>query len=188
MTPAENRSPETRSTTILTVRRDDVVAMAGDGQVTLEDTVVKHRASKLRRLYKDEVVVGFAGAVGDAFTLLERLNQKLEEYQGNLLRSAHELAKQWRTDKMLRRLQSLIACVDSRHSLLISGSGEVIEPDDGVIGIGSGGSVATAAARALLRNTDMNATDIVKESLAIAAEICVYTNDQITVEELPSQG
>lgn len=187
MTPTRDHPDEVHATTILTVRRGGEVAIGGDGQVTLEDTVVKHRASKIRRLYEGWVVVGFAGSVGDAFTLLERLNEKLEQYQGNLLRAAHELAKQWRTDKMLRRLQSLLACVDREHSLLISGSGEVIEPDDGVIGIGSGGSVATAAARALLRNTDLDAETVVRQSLEIAAEICVYTNEQITVEKLPGQ-
>jgi len=172
-------------TTILTVRRDGKVALGGDGQVTMHDTVVKHRAVKVRRLYQDRVIVGFAGSVGDAFALLERFSQKLEEYQGNLLRSAYELAKQWRTDRMLRPLESLIVAVDAGRSLLITGSGEVIEPDDGIIGIGSGGPMATAAARALLENTELDAESIVEKSLRLTAQLCVYTNDQIKVEKLP---
>jgi len=175
-------------TTILTVRRGGEVALAGDGQVTMNDAVVKHQASKIRKLYHDRVLVGFAGAVGDAFTLLDRFNEKLEQYQGNVLRSAHELIREWRTDKMLRPLQSLIIAVDGTHSLLISGSGEVIEPDDGIMGIGSGGNLAAAAARALLRNTDLGAVRIAEESLRIAAEICVYTNQQIKIEKLPQEG
>jgi ATP-dependent HslUV protease subunit HslV len=173
-----------RSTTILTVRRGDEVAVGGDGQVTMNETVVKHRASKIRRLYHDQVLVGFAGSAGDAFALLERFGAKLEEYQGNLIRSAHELAKEWRTDKMLRPLQSLMVVVDEEHTLLISGSGEVIEPDDGILGIGSGGSYAAAASRALLENTDLDAHEIVEKSLKIAANICVYTNQEICVETL----
>lgn len=174
-----------RSTTILTVRREGEVAIGGDGQVTMNETVVKHRASKIRRLYHDEVLVGFAGSAGDAFALLERFSAKLEEYQGNLIRSAHELAKEWRTDKMLRPLQSLMAVVDEKHTLLISGNGEVIEPDDGILGIGSGGSYAAAAGRALLENTDLDARQVVEKSLKIAANICVYTNQEICVEILP---
>ena len=178
-------SERMRSTTILSVRKDGRVAVGGDGQVTLKDTVVKATASKIRRLHQGRVVVGFAGSAGDAFALLDRFSQKLESFQGNLLRSAHELAKEWRTDKMLRPLESLLVAVDAERSLLISGNGEVIEPDDGVLGIGSGGSLATAAARALLRNTDLSPADIVEKSLQIAAEICVYTNNQIRVETLP---
>lgn len=174
-----------RGTTILSVRLKDRVAIGGDGQVTLNETVLKHHASKIRRLHHDEVIVGFAGSVGDAFALLERFNEKLEQYQGNILRSAHELAKEWRTDRMLRRLESLLVAVDKEHSLVISGAGEVIEPDDGVMGIGSGGAVATAAARALVRNTDMDAPAVVEQALRITAEICVYTNDHITIEQLP---
>ena len=174
-----------RSTTILSVRKGDRAALGGDGQVTLKDTVVKATASKIRRLHQGQVVVGFAGSAGDAFALLDRFSTKLESFQGNLLRSAHELAKEWRTDEMLRPLQSLLAAVDAQHSLLITGNGEVIEPDDGVVGIGSGGALATAAARALLRNTELGPEEIVRKSLEIAAEICIYTNNQIRVETLP---
>jgi ATP-dependent HslUV protease subunit HslV len=174
-----------RSTTILAVRRDGKVAVGGDGQVSLNDTVVKASALKIRRLHQDKVIVGFAGSAGDAFALLDRFSGKLEGFQGNLLRSAQELARDWRTDKVLRPLQSMLVAVDERHSLLISGSGEVIEPDDGVIAIGSGGSLATAAARALLQNTELEAADIVQKSLEIAADICVYTNRQIRIEALP---
>lgn len=184
MTTAHQRD-EFRSTTILTVRRGEEVAIGGDGQVTMQETVVKQRASKIRRLYQDNVLVGFAGSAGDAFALLERFSGKLEEYQGNLIRSAHELAKEWRTDKMLRPLESLMVAVDEDHTLLISGSGEVIEPDDGILGIGSGGTYATAAARALRQNTELKASDIVAKSLSIAADICVYTNQEICVETLP---
>jgi ATP-dependent HslUV protease subunit HslV len=173
-----------RSTTILAVRRGGVVAVGGDGQVTMADTVLKHHASKIRRLYHDQVIVGFAGSAGDAFALLDRLSGKLEQYQGHLLRSAHELAKEWRTDRMLRPLQSLMVAVDKKYILLISGSGEVIEPDDGVIGIGSGGALATAAARALIQNTNLEAEAIVDKSLRIAADICVFTNQQIRIEKL----
>lgn len=173
-----------RSTTILSVRRDGEVALGGDGQVSMNATVVKHAANKLRRLHHDRVIVGFAGSVGDAFALLDRLSGKLEQYQGNLLRSAHELAKEWRTDKMLRPLESLLIAADEDHTLLVSGTGEVIEPDDGIVGIGSGGACATAAARALMAETDLDATQIVEKSLGIAADICVYTNRQIRVEKI----
>lgn len=174
-----------RSTTILSVRAKGRVAVGGDGQVTLKDTIVKATATKIRRLHQDKVIVGFAGSAGDAFALLERLSSKLETFQGNLLRSAHELAKEWRTDKVLRPLQSMLVAVDEKRSLLISGNGEVIEPDDGVVGIGSGGPMATAAARALLRNTELDPVEIVRKSLEITAEICVYTNQQIRIEALP---
>jgi ATP-dependent HslUV protease subunit HslV len=180
-----DRRPAFRHTTILSVRAGETVAVGGDGQVTLKDTVLKAGASKIRRLHHDKVVVGFAGSAGDAFALLDRFSTKLESYQGNLLRSAHELARDWRTDKMLRPLESLLVAVDAEHSLLISGNGEVIEPDDGIIGIGSGGPLATAAARALVRNTDLGPADVVRKSLEIASEICVYTNSQIRVETLP---
>jgi ATP-dependent HslUV protease subunit HslV len=179
------RQPEVRHTTILSVRINDTVAVGGDGQVTLNDTVLKAGALKIRRLHHDKVIVGFAGSAGDAFALLDRFSTKLESYQGSLLRSAHELARDWRTDKMLRPLESLLVAVDAEHSLLISGNGEVIEPDDGIIGIGSGGPVATAAARALVRNTDLGPADVVSKSLEIASEICVYTNNRIKVETLP---
>ena len=156
--------------------------------MTINETVLKHNASKIRRLYHDRVVVGFAGSVGDAFALLDRFSAKLEQYEGNLLRSAHELAKEWRTDKMLRPLQSMIIAADAKHTLLISGTGEVIEPDDGVAGIGSGGALATAAARALLQETDLSAETIVDKSLRIAADICVYTNQQIHIESVLSSA
>jgi len=174
-----------RSTTILAVRRDGVVAVGGDGQVSMNETIVKSTARKIRRLHQDKVIVGFAGSAGDAFALLERFSSKLESFQGNLLRSAHELAKEWRTDRVLRPLQSLLVAVDAERSLLISGTGEVIEPDDGILAVGSGGPMATAAARALLQNTDLPAPDIVQKSLEIAADICVYTNRHIRIETLP---
>jgi len=179
------KSGNMHGTTILSVRRGGEVAVGGDGQVTMNDAIVKHTASKIRRLHHDKVVVGFAGSVGDAFALLDRFSAKLEQYEGNLLRSAHELAREWRTDRVLRRLESVLVAVDGGHSLLISGSGEVIEPDQGVIGIGSGGPMATAAARALLENTELECADIVEKSLRIAADICVYTNERITVEKIP---
>jgi ATP-dependent HslUV protease subunit HslV len=174
-----------RSTTILSVRRGGVVAVGGDGQVSLGDTIVKATARKIRRLHQDKVIVGFAGSAGDAFALLERFSSKLESFQGNLLRSAHELAKEWRTDRALRPLQSMLVAADAERSLLISGTGEVIEPDDGVLGIGSGGPMATAAARALMANTDLDAATIVQKSMEIAADICVYSNRQIRIETLP---
>ena len=179
------RRPKFRSTTILSVRSGNQVAVGGDGQVTMDETVVKHRATKIRRVYHDEVLVGFAGSAGDAFALLERFTGKLEEYQGNLLRSAHELAKEWRTDKMLRPLQSLMVCADEKHTLLISGNGEVIEPDDGILGIGSGGNFAVAAARALKREGKLTPGEIVEVSLGIAADLCVYTNRELCIETLP---
>ncbi len=176
--------PVILSTTILAVRKDGRVAIGGDGQVTMNAAVVKQDAKKIRRLYHDKVLVGFAGSSADAFALMERFDAKLEQYQGNVLRSAHELAKEWRTDKVLRRLESLLIVVDKHHTFLISGGGDVIEPDDGVIGIGSGGSYAIAAARALIKHTPLNAKEIVEESLNIAADICVYTNKHIKVEEI----
>jgi len=185
METSTHRPGAMRSTTILSVRRNGQVALGGDGQVTLNDTVVKAKASKIRRLHQGQVIVGFAGAAGDAFALLDRFSGKLESFQGNLVRSAHELAKEWRTDKLLRPLQSLLVAVAAEHSLLISGNGEVIEPDDGVLGIGSGGVPATAAARALMLNTDLDAADIVQKSLEIAADLCVYTNHEIRIETLP---
>ena len=176
------------ATTVLSVRREGEVALGADGQVTLNTTVLKHTANKIRRLHHDRVLVGFAGTVGDSFALLDRLSGKLEQYQGNLLRSAHELAKEWRTDKVLRPLESLLIAADCDHTLVISGTGEVIEPDDGVAGIGSGGAYATAAARALLGNTTLNAGQIVEKSLRIAADLCVYTNQQIHTEKLSAQA
>lgn len=177
---------ETRSTTIITVRREGAVAMAGDGQVTLGDTVLKHRARKVRKLHGDGVLVGFAGSAADAFALLERFETKLAEFSGDVARSSVELAREWRTDRALRRLESILAVCDLERSLLVSGSGDVIEPDDGILGIGSGGAYATAAARALLAHTDMTAREIAMESLRIAASICIHTNEEIWVETLPS--
>jgi ATP-dependent HslUV protease subunit HslV len=185
MPDRQNSPPAFRSTTILSVRRNGVVAVGGDGQVSLGDTILKSTARKIRRLHQDKVIVGFAGSAGDAFALLERFDSKLESFQGNLLRSAHELAKEWRTDRALRPLQSMLVAADAERSLLISGTGEVIEPDDGVLGIGSGGPMATAAARALMANTEMDAATIVQKSMEIAADICVYTNRQIRIETLP---
>ena len=176
------RSNMTRSTTILSVRHNGLVAIGGDGQVTLNDTVVKHKAKKIRRLYDDKVAVGFAGSTADAFALLERFEAKLKDFQGNVPRAATEMAKEWRTDRVLRRLESLLVVVDREHSLLISGSGDVIVPDDGIIGIGSGGAVATAAARALVRHSTLDAPAIVAEALNITADICVYTNHECYVE------
>ena len=171
-------------TTILAVRRDGRVAMAGDGQVTLNNAVIKHRARKVRRIYKDKIIVGFAGATADALNLSERLEKKLEQYNGNLTRSAVELARDWRTDKYLRRLEALMIAVDEKMMFLVSGNGDVIEPDEGVIGIGSGGVSAQAAATALMRNTELGAEQIVAEAMKIASSICVYTNDTVTVETL----
>ncbi|MBN2284389.1 MAG: ATP-dependent protease subunit HslV [Deltaproteobacteria bacterium] len=173
-----------KGTTILTVRRNGKVAVAGDGQVTLDVTILKHTARKVRRLYHDRVIVGFAGATADAFTLFERFDQKLEQYNGNLLRSAVELAKDWRTDRVLRHLEALMIAVSSEKSLIISGNGDVVESDDDVMAIGSGGPYALAAARGLMRFTDMTASDIAREAMGIAAEICIYTNDSVTIEEL----
>jgi len=176
---------EVRSTTIVSVRRDGQVAVGGDGQVTLGETVVKRDATKIRRLGdKGEVICGFAGGAADAFALLERFEGHLKESTGNIRRAAVELAKAWRTDKVLRRLESLLAVADREASLIISGSGDVIEPADGLIGIGSGGPYARSAAAAMLKHTDLSAEQIVRESLAIAADICIYTNHVITVEVL----
>ena len=175
---------ETRSTTILTVRRGGKVALGGDGQVTLGDTVVKRDACKIRRLHHDKVIVGFAGASADAFALMEKFESKLQEFQGNMLRAAYELAREWRTDRVLRRLESHLVAVDRQHTLVVSGSGDVIEATDGVVGLGSGGQYAVAAARALVKHTRLGARKIVEAALGIAAEICVYTNEHIHVEEL----
>ena len=171
-------------TTIVAVRKDGSVCLGGDGQVTMGTTVVKHKAKKIRRLYQDRVLAGFAGATADAFTLFERFERKLEQYNGNMTRSAVELAKDWRADKMLRHLEALLIVADSESLLIISGNGDVIEPDDDVTAIGSGGPFALAAARALLRHADLAARDIVETSLHLAAEICIYTNTQITIDEL----
>lgn len=173
-----------RGTTILAVRHKGKVTVAGDGQVTLDITVMKHGARKVRRLYHDEVIVGFAGTTADAFTLFERFDSKLEQYNGNLLRAAVELTKDWRTDRVLRHLEALMIAVSREHFLIISGNGDVIESDDDVMAIGSGGPYALAAARAMVRYSDLPATDIAREAVKIASEICIYTNDHITVEEL----
>ncbi len=174
-----------RSTTILTVRREDSVAMAGDGQVSLGDIVMKQGAMKIRRLSEGRVLAGFAGAAADAFALIERFEAKLKEHSGDIVRAAVELARDWRTDRALRRLEAVITVADLNRSLLISGSGDVIEPDDGVIGIGSGGGYATAAARALIRHTALSAPEIAESALGIAADICIHTNHRIQVETLP---
>ena len=171
-------------TTILSVRKNDRVVVAGDGQVSAGDTVMKARARKVRRLADGDVIVGFAGATADAFTLFERLEGKLQKHGGHLMRACVELAKDWRTDRYLRRLEALMAVSDRSASLLLSGTGDVLEPDDGLIGIGSGGNYALAAARALLDRDDMDAEAIARRAMAIAAEICIYTNDAITVEAL----
>lgn len=175
---------EIRSTTILAVKHNGEVAIGGDGQVTISNTVIKQKATKIRRLYENKVIVGFAGATADAFALMEKFEVMLKKYSGNVLKSAIELAKEWRTDKMLRRLESLMIVISQDSSLLLSGSGDVIEPDDGIIGIGSGGSYAIAAARALIKHSSLSAQEIVKESLLIASDICIYTNKEIYIEKL----
>jgi ATP-dependent HslUV protease subunit HslV len=173
-----------RGTTILLVRRDDEVAVAGDGQVTMHDVVVKGAAKKIRRLHNGEVIAGFAGSTADAFALFSRFESKLDQAHGNLSRAAVELAKDWRTDRSLRHLEALLVVSDRKSSFLVSGTGDLIEPDDGLIAIGSGGPFALAAARAMIRFTSKNAREIAEESLKIAAEICIYTNSNITVEVL----
>lgn len=173
-----------RSTTVLMVRRHDKVALAGDGQVTMGDTVMKTGARKVRRLYNDRILAGFAGATADAFSLLTRFEGKLEQYHGNLERAAIELSKDWRTDKILRNLEALLVVADDKSSFLLSGNGDVITPDQGVLAIGSGGPYALAAARALLENTEMGAREIALEAMRIAGEICIYTNTNVIVEEL----
>ena len=172
------------ATTILAVRHKDHVVIGGDGQVSLGNTVMKHTASKVRRMYHENVVGGFAGSTADAFSLFARFEEKLEKFQGNLPRSAVELAKDWRTDKMLRRLEAMLIVVDKDHSLLLSGTGDVIEPDDGVLAIGSGGMFASAAAKALVKHSDLSARQIVEESMKITESICIYTNSNLTIEEL----
>ena len=173
-----------RGTTILSVRQGQKVVIGGDGQVSMGNTIMKGNARKVRRLYKDRIIAGFAGGTADAFTLFERFEAKLEKHQGNLMRSAVELAKDWRTDRILRRLEALLAVADKTASLIITGSGDVIEPEGGLIAIGSGGPYAQAAARALLDNTSLSAREIVEKSLGIAADICIYTNHHLTIEEL----
>ena len=171
-------------TTIIGVRRGNEVVVGGDGQVTLGNTIMKNNAKKVRRLYKEKVLAGFAGATADAFTLFEKFESKLEKYSGHLTRSAVELAKDWRTDKILRNLEALLIVADKDVSLLISGNGDVIEPQDSILAIGSGGSYAQAAAKALYENTDLSAEDIVNKSLSIASDICIYTNSNLTIEKI----
>ena len=185
ITADTNRArPKFRSTTILSVRRGNKVVLGGDGQVSLGDTIIKSNTTKVRKLYKDQVLAGFAGGTADAFTLFARFEGKLQEHQGNLVRAAVELAKDWRTDRFLRRLEALLIVCDLKSSLIISGNGDVIEPEGGLMAIGSGGNYAKAAAKALLESTDLDAREIVERSLTIAAEICIYTNCNITIEQL----
>jgi ATP-dependent HslUV protease, peptidase subunit HslV len=175
---------EIRGTTILCVRRGAGVVLAGDGQVTMNNVVLKAHARKVRRLYEDKVLAGFAGSTSDAFTLFERFEAKLKEYRGNLTRAAVEMGKDWRTDRILRRLEALMIVADGSKTFLLSGSGDVVEPDDDVCGIGSGGHYAVAAAKALVQNTDLSARDIAEKSMDIAADICIFTNKSIVIEEL----
>lgn len=175
---------EMRGTTIVSVRRNGQVVVGGDGQVTLGNTIMKGNARKVRRLYSDKIIAGFAGGTADAFTLFERFEAKLETHQGNLVRAAVEMAKDWRTDKMLRRLEAMLVVADEKASLIITGNGDVVEPEDGLIAIGSGGAFAKSAALALLENTDMNARDITEKALKIAGDICIYTNNNLTIETL----
>lgn len=173
-----------QGTTVLCVRKNDKVAISGDGQVTLGQTVLKHNAKKIRRMYNNSVLAGFAGATADAFTLFEKFEGKLETYRGNITRAAVELAKDWRTDKILRRLEALLIVADKDHSFIISGNGDVIEPEDGIAAIGSGGPYAHAAAKALILHTKLEPAKIVEEAMKITSKICIYTNDSISIEEL----
>src|SRR5580700_4520674 len=182
--PAEEKSRRIRSTTVLCVRRDNTLVMAGDGQVTLGESVIKHGAKKIRRLYQDKILAGFAGSTADAFTLFSRFEAKLEQYHGNLGRAAVELAKDWRTDKFLRHLEALLIVTDKEATFLLSGQGDVIEPDTGIAAIGSGGPFAQAAAQALADHTKLSPREIADEAMKIASRMCIYTNDRITIEEL----
>jgi ATP-dependent HslUV protease, peptidase subunit HslV len=175
---------ETRSTTIICVRKQGKVALAGDGQVTLGDTVIKHGARKIRRLYNEKILAGFAGSSADSFALFSRFEAKLEQFHGNLSRAAVELAKEWRTDRALRHLEAVMIVADDKTTFLIAGTGDLIEPDDGIVTIGSGGAYALAAARALLKYTNLSAREIAEESMHIAGKICIFTNESITIEEL----
>ncbi|EAT59435.1 ATP-dependent protease subunit HslV [Chlorobium sp. BLA1] len=179
-----NEKPIIRSTTVIGVLRDGKAALGSDGQMTLGNTVIKHSTRKIRRLYQGKLIAGFAGATADAVTLLDRFEEKLEAYNGKLDRAAVELAKEWRTDKYLRRLEAMLAIVSSDKALIISGTGDVIEPEDGIVAIGSGSMYALSAARALMKHSSLSARDIVQESLKIASDICIYTNDHIIVEEV----
>ena len=172
------------ATTILSVRHQDRTVMAGDGQVTLGNTVLKHSAKKIRRLYNDSILAGFAGSAADSFALFSRFEAKLEQYRGNLERSAVELARDWRTDRLLRRLEAMLIVADKRSTFLLSGTGDLIEPDDGIVAVGSGGPFAMAAARALIRHSHLDARQIASEAMGIAADICIYTNPNVTIEEL----
>jgi len=178
------KSPLLRSTTILCVRRGGHLAMGGDGQVTMGESVMKQKARKIRRLYNEKVLAGFAGSTADALSLFSRFEQKLDEYHGNLSRAVVELAKDWRTDRALRHLEALLLVADEKNTYLVSGNGDVIEPDDGIVAIGSGGSYALAAARALAKHTELSAREIVQEAMLLAAQICIFTNDQVVIEEL----
>lgn len=177
-------TPQMHSTTIICVRKSGKVAIAGDGQVTLGDTVIKHGAKKIRRLYNDKIISGFAGSSADSFALFSRFESKLEQFHGNLSRAAVELAKDWRTDRSLRHLEAVMVVADDKNSFLIAGNGDLIEPDDGLIAIGSGGPYALAAARALLKYTNLSAREIAEEAMHIAGKICIYTNDTVSIEEL----
>ena len=177
-----------RATTVLAVRRGENVVMAADGQVTMNDTVVKHTSRKLRRMYDDKVLAGFAGATADAFTLFERFESKLKDYSGNITRAAVELTKDWRTDRMLRRLEALLLVADTNKTLIVAGSGDVIEPDYGAAAIGSGGNYAVSAARALLANTELDARPIAEAAMGLAAELCIYTNASVSYEELAKKS
>jgi ATP-dependent HslUV protease subunit HslV len=180
----EREKQQARGTTVLCVRRDSKVVMASDGQVTLGENVVKHSAKKIRRLFSDKILAGFAGSTADALSLFARFEAKLQEYHGNLQRAAVELAKDWRTDRSLRHLEALLVVADAKSTFLLSGNGDVIEPDDGICAIGSGGPYALAAARALARHTKLGAKDIAQEAMRLSSEICIYTNDRFTIEEL----
>jgi len=184
--PALSKSPVFHGTTVLCVRRGNRLAMGGDGQVTMGDNVIKQKARKLRRCFNDKVIVGFAGSTADAMSLFDRFEKRLEEYHGNLNRAVVELAKDWRTDRALRHLEALLLVADEKDTFLVSGTGDVIEPDDGIVAIGSGGPIALAAARALALHTQLNAREIVQEAMKLAGEMCIFTNDQIFIEELPA--
>ncbi|MGA9365231.1 MAG: ATP-dependent protease subunit HslV [Bacteroidota bacterium] len=176
--------PLIRSTTVIGLRRNGKAALGGDGQVTIGGTIMKQHSNKIRKLHNNEVLAGFAGAAADAFTLFERFEEKLEQYRGNLDRAAVELAKDWRTDKYLRRLEALLAVINDKHALIVSGTGDIIEPDDGIVAIGSGGAYALAAARMLLKHSKLSAKEVVREALESAADICIYTNRNFVIEEL----
>jgi ATP-dependent HslUV protease subunit HslV len=182
--PIEQKRERIRSTTVLCVRKDNKVVLAADGQVTMGESVVKHNAKKTRRLYNDKIIAGFAGSTADALSLFGRFENKLQEYHGNLPRAAVELAKEWRTDRSLRHLEALLIVADVKSTFLLSGTGDVIEPDDGVTAIGSGGPYALASARALLKNTKLGAKEVAQESMRIASEICIFTNANFSIEEL----